>query len=82
MLIYSIHAQRRMEQRGITEAEVENALRRTTGPPSAGNNGCRVVFGSGSGSRILKVVLSADGQTVVSVMAVGEQEASGCDTRV
>ena len=72
MVKYSTHARRRMVQRQITEADVENALKRKTGRPSPGDNGNLVVFGYASGQRILKVVLSADGQTVVSVMVTGE----------
>lgn len=69
---YSDHARRRMAQRNITEADVEAALSRTTGPPAAGDNGRVVVFGYAPGQRILKIVRTADKQTVVSVMAVGE----------
>jgi hypothetical protein len=67
---YSTHATRRMEEREITEADIESALRRSTGPPAPGDNGCIVVFGYASGQRILKVVLTADQRTVVSVMEV------------
>jgi hypothetical protein len=69
---YSDHARERMEQRGITEDEVTNALNRTTGPPLPGDTGRIVVFGYGRGSRILKIVLTSDRQTIVSVMPVGE----------
>ncbi len=69
---YSDHARRRMVQRKITESDVEAALRRKVREPEAGDNGNKVVFGYAPGQRILKVVLTADGQTVVSVMAVGE----------
>jgi hypothetical protein len=61
-----------MNERRITEDEVIRALNHTTGPPAPGDNGRIVVFGYGTGSRILKVVLTADGQVVVSVMAPGE----------
>jgi len=61
-----------MEEREVSESEVQNALKRRTGPPVPGNGGNKVVFGYGAGSRILKVVLTADELTVVSVMVVGE----------
>jgi Domain of unknown function (DUF4258) len=69
---YSQHARERMTEREITEDEVINALNRTTGPPQPGDNGRIVVFGYGTGSRILKIVLTSDRQTIVSVMPVGE----------
>ena len=71
MLNYSAHARRRMKERNITEDEVITALNRQSGPPAPGDNGNIVKFGH-CGSRILKVVLTADEQTVVSVMPVGE----------
>jgi len=61
-----------MAQRNITEADVEAALKRSRDKPTAGDNGRIVVFGYAPGQRILKVVLTADGQTVWSVMALGE----------
>ena len=69
---YSAHARRRMRERNITEEEVIIALKRQSGPPAPGDNGNIVRFGH-CGSRILKVVLTADEQTVVSVMPVGER---------
>ena len=66
------HARNRMGERKITEDEVLAALKRRAGPPRPGDNGRIVVFGYGSGSRILKVVLTADEQEIVSVMALGE----------
>ncbi len=67
------HARRRMNERKITEDEVLRALNRRTGPPRPGDNGRIVVFGYGNGSRILKIVLTADEQEIVSVMALGEE---------
>ena len=61
-----------MAERRITEEEVLNALNRRTGPPRPGDNGRLVVFGYGRGQRILKIVLTADQQEIVSVMALGE----------
>jgi hypothetical protein len=66
------HARKRMEERRITEDEVLAALKRRTGPPRPGDNGRIVVFGYGRGSRILQIVLTADEQEIVSVMAPGE----------
>jgi hypothetical protein len=71
MLSYSAHAHRRMKERKITEDEVITALNHQSGPPMPGDNGNIVRFGH-CGSRILKIVLSPDEQTVVSVMPVGE----------
>jgi Domain of unknown function (DUF4258) len=65
---YSRHAKDRMTERGITDAHVRAALKRRLGPPQPGDNGNIVVLGYGSGSRILKVVLSPDQATIVSVM--------------
>jgi hypothetical protein len=61
-----------MEERKITEDEVLTALKRRSGGPRPGDNGRIVVFGYGRGSRILKIVLTADEQQIVSVMALGE----------
>jgi hypothetical protein len=61
-----------MTERNITEAEVEAALSHRSGRPAPGDNGHLVVFGYAPGQRILKIVLSADEQVVVSVMRVGE----------
>ena len=55
----------------ITEDEVTTALNRPSGPPAPGDNGNIVRFGH-CGSRILKIVLTADEETIVSVMPVGE----------
>ncbi len=72
MLGYSNHARQRMAERQISESDVENALAHATGDPVPGDTDRIVVFGYASGHRILKVVLSGDRQTVVSVMAVGK----------
>jgi len=69
---FSAHARERMRERGISEDEVRAALNRRSGEPRPGDNGRIVVFGYGSGSRILKIVLTADEQVIVSVMALGE----------
>ncbi len=70
---FSPHAQKRMRERKITQNEVLTALNRRSGQPRPGDNGRIVVFGYGSGSRILKIVLTADEQEIVSVMALGER---------
>ena len=72
MPTFSQHARKRMEERKIAEDEVLRALKRRTGPPRPGDNGRLVVFGYGRGSRILKIVLPADEQVIVSVMAQDE----------
>jgi hypothetical protein len=72
MPTYLPHARKRMRERKITEDEVTWALNHKTGPPRPGDNGRIVVFGYGSGSRILKIVLTADEQEIVSGMALGE----------
>lgn len=64
---YSQHAQR-MAQRDITEADVESALKRRSGDPQPGNNGTIVQLGYAVEGRILKLVLTSDKQTVISVM--------------
>jgi hypothetical protein len=66
------HARKRMEERKITEDEVLTALKRRAGRSRPGDNGRIVVFGYGGGSHILKIVLTADEQEIVSVMALGE----------
>lgn len=69
---FSRHARKRMKERKITEDEVLTALKRRSGPPRPGDNGRIVVLGYGRGSRILKIVLTADEQEIVSVMALQE----------
>lgn len=69
---YSPHARRRMQERKISEADVEAALKRTSGDPRPGDKGRTVVYGYAPGQRILKIVLQPDGRSVHSVMAVGE----------
>jgi hypothetical protein len=69
---FSSHARKRMQEREIREDEVLAALNRRCGQPRPGDTGRIVVLGYGRGSRILKIVLTADEQIVVSVMALGE----------
>jgi hypothetical protein len=69
---YSPHARRRMQERNISKADVEAALRRKSGEPRPGDKGRTVVYGYAPGQRILKIVLQPDGHSVHSVMAIGE----------
>jgi hypothetical protein len=69
---YNPHARKRMRERKISEADVEAALKRRSGNPRPGDKDRTVVYGYAPGQRILKIVLESDGQTVRSVMAVGE----------
>jgi hypothetical protein len=61
-----------MAQRQITEADVEAALKHTIGTPQPGDGGNLIVRGYAPGQRILKVVLSGDKRTVVTVMGPSE----------
>jgi dienelactone hydrolase len=63
----SKHAEDRMEDRGITWADIRSALNRRSGQPRVGNNGKIAVFGYASGGRILKVVLTPDQEEIVTV---------------
>jgi Domain of unknown function (DUF4258) len=72
MLSYSTHARRRMQERTITKEEVTSALHHQSAAPVPGDNGHIVRFGY-SGARILKIVLSEDEQTIVSVMWAGSE---------
>jgi hypothetical protein len=47
---------------------VRLALSRPRGAPSVGNNGRIIVFGYATRGRILKVVLTPDRQTIITVM--------------
>jgi Domain of unknown function (DUF4258) len=69
---YSPHARIRMQERKISEADVEAALKRMSGDPRPGDKGRTVVYGYAPGQRILKIVLQPDGHSVHTVMAVGE----------
>lgn len=73
---YTDHARRRMDQRGISEGDVEAALRRPIGAPQPGNRPDTVeVRGYAPGGRILKIILdAADNETVVSAMVVGRRD--------
>jgi hypothetical protein len=64
----SDHARDRMAERDITGDDVRLALNRQRGTPSVGDNGNTVVYGYASKGRILKVVLTPDRETIVTVM--------------
>ena len=73
MPTFSPHARKRMEERKIAEDEVLRALNAQDRPTdvlvtTAGS----LCLDMGRGSRILKMVLTADEQVIVSVMAQGE----------
>jgi hypothetical protein len=62
---YSTHARERMEERGITEADVETALKRRIGHPGPGEPGTVWMRGHAAGGRILKVCIRlADGKII------------------
>lgn len=64
---YSRHARRRMQQRQITELDVEQALRQRVGNPRPGQPGTIWIRGYAIGGRILKVcVRTADHEYVVT----------------
>ena len=69
---YSPHARKRMQERNISEDDVEAALKRPSGDPRPGDKGRTLIYGYAPRQRILKIVLQPDGQSVHSVMAVGE----------
>jgi hypothetical protein len=72
-LEYDPHARKRMRQRGITERDVELALRRRRGTPSPGPPGCIWIWGFAEGNRVIKVgVLMAD-QNYVKTVAEPDQ---------
>lgn len=66
---YRKHARDRMRDRGITEEDVEWALRRPTGPPGAGEPGTYWQSGMAAGGRILRVCLDAADPEVVITLA-------------
>ena len=64
---YSGHARQRMAKRQISQSDVEAALKHTIGQPQPGDGGNLIFRGYAPDQRILKVVLSGDKQTVVTV---------------
>ena len=66
--MFTRHARQRMELRGVSDEDVEWALRRPIGDPRAGEPGTMWVWGHASGTRVLKVcVRVADPKVVISV---------------
>jgi len=61
----SAHAAERLAQRGILLEMVESVLRAPMGVPEPGNNG-NLVHEGRVGPRVLRVVVSPDGRTLVS----------------
>jgi hypothetical protein len=69
---FTAHAIQRMAERGITEDEIRNALTHRTGTPTPGSPGKIWVFGHSGQGRILKVLLTSDEETIVTVVRVGD----------
>jgi hypothetical protein len=63
----TFHARQRMEKRKISVDDILSALNRRSGLPVPASSGKTWVFGYASEGRILKVLLTADLQTVVTV---------------
>lgn len=66
---YSSHARERMEERGITEADVERTLSLPIGNPHPGEPGSLWIQGYAVGGRILKVCVRADNYNYVITAA-------------
>jgi len=64
---FTEHARDQMKARQVTEADVQSALNRPSVPPRVGSNGAIVQLGFAGRGRILKVVLSADRQEIITV---------------
>lgn len=72
-LEYGRHARDRMDEREVTEQDVEQALSRRIGSPDAGQPGSVWIRGYAAGGRILKVCVRADDhQYVITVAWVGQ----------
>lgn len=68
-LRYSAHARQRMQQRGITEEDVETALNRQIRTEPGNQLGSVWVYGYAADGTILKVcVPTADRTTVITVV--------------
>lgn len=61
------HANQRMKERHVTEADVRSALTRRSGTPVPGSLGKKWVFGYDTEGRILKLLLTADEETLITV---------------
>lgn len=65
---FSSHAKKRLVQRGISEDDVLTALSRPLGPPQAGDGGNLAIDGYSREGKVLRVILNADQDVVVSAM--------------
>ena len=66
-LVFTRHAKKRMDERGVTAAEVETVLRRPIGQ-RPGNGGNIIVQGQVTLGRAIEVVVSGtDRESVISV---------------
>lgn len=63
------HVKKRMAERGITEGDIQWALRRRVGSPKPGEPGSIWVMGQASGGRILKVLVASDDMSRVITAA-------------
>jgi hypothetical protein len=61
------HAQDQMAKRRITEADIRSALNRPHGRPRVGSNGAVVILGYARRGRILKVVLTPDQESIITL---------------
>lgn len=64
---FSQHARDQMRKRNITEEDVRLALSRRSGTPQIGTNGALKVFGYARQGRILKLVLTPDQETIITL---------------
>ena len=72
-ITYGKHVRERMEDREVTEQDVEQALSRRIGTPEPGEPGSIWIRGYAAGGRILKVcVRSDDTGFVITVAWPGE----------
>jgi hypothetical protein len=56
-----------MADRAVTQDDIDSALSRPSGDPAPGRNGNIQVQGYASGGRILKIVLTPDRETIVTL---------------
>lgn len=64
---FTQHARDQMKAREITDEDVRLALSRRSGQPTIGNNGKIKVFGYAKRGRILKLVLTPDLETIITL---------------
>ncbi len=68
-LTYSNHARDMMEEREVTDKDVESALARQIGSPSPGQPGSVWIRGHAIGGRVLKVCVPANDHTYIITVA-------------